>query len=751
MRRNLRFKVALLAAWALLGSGCAASAREVLPDSSKNEKVYSHFVNAMILERRGDLQKALEEYDRTLDLDPSATVILRHRANLRLKMGDSEKALADAEAYVKEHPKEVEGLELLSNIQLALGRVDDAEQTLETLLKQDTGNADALLTLAGLVMPDNPSAARNLLKKLIQVRPDAGEGYYYLGLLEQKQGNSDKAKALFEKVIQVDPESLPALVLLGQMSENAGDAEAALRYYGKALDLNPDNLALRMQMILLHAKRLEFDQVESLLEPFKEDPDAPVEANLWLGIVNENKKDWRQALKYYRRADKQMDNPELLLRLASLYSQVGEPRKALDTLDRLVKKDPDNPQYRYFLGLAYVDLKKPRAAVREFDRALALRPDFSQALFQKGVAYDAMKDWPQAEKCFRETIRVDSAAASAYNYLGYTYADRNIDLPQAKALVTKALQLEPDNPAYMDSLGWVYYKEGNYQAALKQLQPASEKLADPVIFDHLGDCYRALGDLSNAAVSYARAVELDPKDRAAGKKLEELNHHLVPTSPARSLLYRFRSNLWHARQLSGMIFVRAKGGVGALFPAGGSQGLFYFSNGQPTVGATRMRVDLGESFVSPTITLRYQNLPSEQWRVFPPEVESRMPPETEMILGTVASFLDGRMIDVFDSTETVVTEKRNYYILRRGDSEMRIGKKDALPSEIRVPNRTVVVDEFRKTGEVWLPEKLRLSWSGPERTSPLREIRIEFPKLSLDEIENGVFEAEKEPESVPRR
>lgn len=712
-------------------------------------RVYSHFLSATLLERHGELEKALKEYNRTLEIDPSATLIYRQRAQIYLKMGNPARALSDAQHYVRTHPSDVEGLLLLSNIHVMMQQKNAAQLVLEKVLQIDPKNEDALLALATMLMPDSPDQAVKHLERLVQLEPDSTEAYYYLGLLYQRLGDNDKAGSMFQKVLQIDSESAPSLMLMGQMKEAEGDMDGAAEFYERALERMPENLALRIQLVLLHAQKMDFAKIESLLSPYKDNPGAPIEAKLWLGIVYENKKEWKKALEYYQMAQKEVSSAELLIRIASIYSHLDDAKNALKTLTTLTQKYPDNPQYFYFLGLAHMDLQRPGDALKAFQKTLALKPDFSSAHFQMGVALDQMRRWPEAEQSFREAIRVDTMSAAAYNYLGYSLVDRNERLREARRLIESALEIDHDNPAYLDSLGWLLYREGDVPRALYHLKFAAERMPDPTIFEHLGDCYLALGSIADAATSYQRALALEPKNPKLREKLKKLDAHMVPTSPARRVLERFDRALSQASNISGTMLLEARGGPVGLISAGQSRGYFYlrkFDPAQISTGAalstapvsTDLRVDLLNPMMLPFV-IRYQNLPRVQWRVFPPEIQDHVPQETELILDMVASFLNGQLYRAFYDPSTRVEERRKEFLLTRGKDTLRVDKAEGRILELQNGRYAIRVDRYQKVGGVWLPERMRLAL--PDGASGLREVRFNFPSLSLDQIEGQIFES----------
>ena len=120
-------------------------------------------------------------------------------------------------------------------------------------------------------------------------------------------------------------------------------------------------------------------------------------------------------------------------------------------------------------------------------------------LFMKGAMYERLKDFEKAEIAFREVLKINPDNASAMNYLGYMFADQNTKLTEALELIRKALDSEPGNGAYLDSLGWVYYRMDRLDEAAEYLEKAVEKVSrDPVVHDHLGDVYSGQGKLKDA-------------------------------------------------------------------------------------------------------------------------------------------------------------------------------------------------------------------------------------------------------------
>jgi tetratricopeptide (TPR) repeat protein len=126
----------------------------------------------------------------------------------------------------------------------------------------------------------------------------------------------------------------------------------------------------------------------------------------------------------------------------------------------------------------------------------------------RGAMYERMKNFDAAESQFRKVIEINDGNAGALNYLGYMFADRNVRLDEAQKLIQRALELDPENGAYLDSLGWVYYRQGRLEEAEGLLVRALERIGqDPTIHDHLGDVYYKLGKTKEAITQWQASLK----------------------------------------------------------------------------------------------------------------------------------------------------------------------------------------------------------------------------------------------------
>jgi tetratricopeptide (TPR) repeat protein len=139
-----------------------------------------------------------------------------------------------------------------------------------------------------------------------------------------------------------------------------------------------------------------------------------------------------------------------------------------------------------------------------------------------GVIYERQDRIEEAIEEFEAVIRADADNHIALNALGYLFAEKGINLDRAELMIKKALEFQPDNGAYLDSLGWVYFRKGLIEKALTKLKRASGLLEDPVIFNHLGDVYFSKDDLDNAEENWKKSFEIDSSQRNIKQKIDNL-------------------------------------------------------------------------------------------------------------------------------------------------------------------------------------------------------------------------------------
>ncbi len=166
--------------------------------------------------------------------------------------------------------------------------------------------------------------------------------------------------------------------------------------------------------------------------------------------------------------------------------------------------------------------KKYNASLEAFNRTLSLDPKNETALAGLAVIYEELKMFAKCDSIYEVALQRLPDNPLILNNYSYSLTERNKDLSRALKMAQRAVELSPDNSAYLDTYGWVQYKLGNYQEAEKYIKKAVELRSNSaVVLEHLGDVYRALGKVDRALEYWQKALQLDKENEKLKRKIEE--------------------------------------------------------------------------------------------------------------------------------------------------------------------------------------------------------------------------------------
>jgi tetratricopeptide (TPR) repeat protein len=388
------------------------------------------------------------------------------------------------------------------------GDHDDLAKARETLTAMAATGNDAralyLLSQADRRLGDLPGAVA-AAKRVITVQDSSPWGYYALTqALEQQQQFSQIVDTLTPAIAKFHAMSGDHSLELGMLlphlgfaHQQVGDYDAALASFGEAHKLSPKDPAITGYLI---------------------------EANIAA-------KHFAAAAELAMQARAQSPND---LRLAELEAQAlqqdGKADQGIAVLEDAVKAHADEPLAYVALAQLYSGASRGADAVKVLQTAQTKFPADTSIIFELGAVFDKQKDFAKAEETFRQVLSKEPDNAGALNYLGYMLAERGERLDESVGYLKKALEIEPGNGSFLDSLGWAYFKEGKLDLAEENLRRAAEQLkTNSVIQDHYGQVLFKMGRLDDAIAAWNRALsgdgdsinhaEIDKKLRDAKQKL----------------------------------------------------------------------------------------------------------------------------------------------------------------------------------------------------------------------------------------
>jgi tetratricopeptide (TPR) repeat protein len=526
-------------------------------DNARKAEALATFAQALLAGDAAEKEKELEGYRKTLALDPGCTELAVKVAYELTKRNDATGAVNVLKDAVKAKPKEPLPLIYLAQIYAKQLKKPDvaqkyAEQAL-ALAPDDFQVHNALYEIQ--IAAGQPKKAEEVLDRASKSKSTDPHFWTQLGDLStqlylKEDGSSDaeqvqRMNAIFRKGGELGKEDPAVLVKVGDYFVLSRQVPEAIPFYQSALRLRPatDEPPLSNLREKLARAYLVIDQRDQAIELLEVDVrENPMRYGTYelLGELYQRKGMLEKAMRNFEQA-LLIDNsrPENYLRLAFLYLQLKQTDRAVEMMRTARGKFPDVPRIVYVLAVTLSKSKKHTEAMTAFAEAQAEAERSNQELltgefyFDYGAAAEQAGLIDKAAELLRESIRLDPAVApEAHNYIGYMWIDRDMNLDEAGEMIKKALDAEPDNGAYLDSLGWLHFKKGDYEQALKDLLRAVEnlKMEDAVVFEHLGDTYHKLGKTTEALSYWQRSLSLEDNPKVR-EKIDATKKVASPSAP----------------------------------------------------------------------------------------------------------------------------------------------------------------------------------------------------------------------------
>ncbi|PIS46674.1 MAG: hypothetical protein COT17_07330 [Elusimicrobia bacterium CG08_land_8_20_14_0_20_51_18] len=497
----------------------------LLPAAGQAKESYSVFSQALVLEKEGNYDKALEYYKKAIDLDPQVFVY-RQALNLALQSGKLKEAGEYSEYLVRNDSSSAESWFMYGNSLWAAGELEEAKSAFEKVIKLDPSYADAYYQLSSLNV-NNPEKAMNYLKKFMELKPDyKADVYYQIALIYQAKNDVKAMIDYVRRAVREDPGYLKPRYFLASYYEGLSDFKSALKEYEGIFDQDPGNPELVNHIGETYISPAFNDKVSAkkyFLKTVEIDTGNPT-AVYWLSLISEDDKEYEKAAAYLESSRDLESNASTVLRLSYYYTLTNRYNEAISLLEKSAKKWPENSEIAYFLSLGYDDLGKKNEAYEILSSLTALKPEYDDAVMQLAVVCEKLNKVECFEKNFRKLLQKNPNNANVLNYLGYSLTDRDLKLEEAFGMVEKALSIEPGNGAYLDSLGWAYFKKGDYKKAEENLLRSVKMISfDPIVWEHLGALYGKAGNAGRAWLAYkiSSAVGQKKNETVAGR-LKEL-------------------------------------------------------------------------------------------------------------------------------------------------------------------------------------------------------------------------------------
>jgi tetratricopeptide (TPR) repeat protein len=511
-----------------------------------------------------ELDAAVAHLTNGVDAFPQGDQARMVLAQSLLRMGKGSQAWLQVQVLLDEHPNDARLWVLAGQALRQTGKYDEAVAYLKRAAAVPELRPRATLELVDTLAADRKfKEAADVLGEFLKKEGATLSGLTRWATLLARAGDRGKATEVLDQVLASDQNQHDALLLKAMLEAGNGHVDAAEQLYRRAIAANPDDpdAKLGLARLLIDSRRLpeartlldglwkqvqdkKLDSVEAAAEIAQERAtlellDHKTEAALtWLRKVSNGPLERRQLAlwgEYYRlresyregfafiRDTKIEEEKEATRLRESLLVEFGIAAGDEGAVKPILERLFDGEAEDVVAAMGALDRRKLYAeAAARGGKASARLGDPQAVLFAHAAALERSGKWDEAVVRFRKLLLKQPDNATALNYLGYMFADKGVNLDEARTMLVKAVSLDPTSGAFQDSLGWVYFRLGELDRAEKHLTEGLRlEPFDATVNEHIGDLFRARGEKARAAEAYGKALTLGPEEEGQKERIEK--------------------------------------------------------------------------------------------------------------------------------------------------------------------------------------------------------------------------------------
>ncbi len=499
---------------------------EVAVQREDHRMAFTHYLHAARLSRDpamaelaaraalslGNPQAAVRATRLWAELDPDSSRARQIGAYAQIDAGDRAAALAELADLIRLAPDRGQGYMQAAQM---LARVPEPAERLammRELVADDVDDADAHYALAMLAAgADDMQAAREHAERAAALRPGWNDPRVFIVRLLVSGDRRDEAIAVLDGFSAAEPNDLELQLLRAQLYIDAEEYEAALALFDDILARGPGQPDVLFTAAVLALEIESVDKARDYLTQLRATGARANDSAFLLGQTEELAGNKSLAMDWYAKVSGE-NTTNARVRIAGIHADRGEVPRAREILQQLRDQFPADVATLYLIeGELLRERDLQQQAIDVYTDGLSASPDNPDLLYARAMLAVGMDRIELLEQDLRRILISDPDHVDALNALGYTLADRTDRFDEAQSLITRALQLRPDEPAILDSMGWVLYRRGNPQDAEPYLRKALEGVFDAEIAAHLGEVLWALDKHDEAREVWERALAEDPK------------------------------------------------------------------------------------------------------------------------------------------------------------------------------------------------------------------------------------------------
>lgn len=525
----------------------------------QRDRALARLVQGSVYDVTGDYANAILEYQEALQFYPEAATYYAISKDYSALGKHALAAQHGAEA-VRLDSLNILYHQNLATIYLNAYQPDLAVKEFERIVQIDSNNVEGLYNLARLYQTTRPLKALEIYERILDRTGDeweillqTAETYNSLGRYDEaaekykhmleldpsnkvlqrqlaetfgRAGKFPEAQKLLEGILETDPKNAEVLSSLADVYMEQHQYNQALPIYQQLLLQERQNPEIRLRIGIAYIGQADrdstfVDKAKPIFEQLNKDIPNDWRPSYYLGVIAARQPNDSVARAYFERVTRLAAwNGDAWWYLGSSYFEKGEYQKLVDAMLKAEQVLPKDYRILFLLGLGYSRMDQNEAAIVALRRSLELKPDDMNTLSTLALTLDGLHRYQESDSLYERALKLDPKSHLIMNNYGYSLAERGLQLERALQMSLQAIEAEPNNDSYLDTVGWVYFKLGHYEEAQKYISKAiGVGGASATVYEHMGDIQYKLGEKKKAEQFWKQALEMNSANQGLKDKI----------------------------------------------------------------------------------------------------------------------------------------------------------------------------------------------------------------------------------------
>lgn len=489
-----------------------------------NTQALQHMMDGQLYLDQGDFAMAIIELQEAQSLEPNVSTIYISLAECYWNLNKPERSMEMLDTAIEIDPKNSTIREMMAEHLFRLQDFQNSEEQYKILLDLNPGSEDYLFALGDLAkIQKKYNQAIEYYKNVYEINNNSIQALELTVDLIHRLGMYDEAGELYLKLLKADSLNVNYLGAYADIMVQLNQPKEAVDLVKKIVKIESSSIESLIQLGVLYNELQKDDKsIEIFKEVLKEDSTNAAGLHFLSTLYRENS-EFKKA-QYY--ADNMTitfpENPQGFINSALIALDQDDSYQAINILSPVAADFPEEYSVQYLLGMSYNIAKNFKMAAVFLDNARQIAPHSRNTLHLLAIVNDNLKNWHISDGIYQQLIQTDSTDAQAYNNYAYSLIEREEEIKLSKKYARRAIELAPDQAAYLDTYGWILFKMGNAKEAHKYIKKSLEiDDGNTEVLKHMGDILIKMKKYTEAVEFYHKALSLDPENQELINKVSD--------------------------------------------------------------------------------------------------------------------------------------------------------------------------------------------------------------------------------------